>query len=958
MLAASDYFLFSSHPFVLSFLTFKIFYTMRPFKLLLSVLLFSSLNSFSQCPNGLVASLIVTGPSSCPCYQVIGVGGVPPYTYMWSNGTVTPDLCNVPPGVYIAIVADADGCTDDTVVTITTGFSMNISSTLALCRNGTATASVIGGVPPYYYQWNTVPPQTDSVATGLHANQTYFITISDDSGCVQTGSVSIGTTSNLSSGINSAPDTCSHSVGTMTGYALSGIPPYSYSWNTGDTVTTLANLNAGNYAFTVTDDSGCVSNSYLNLNNFSPVQVSHTDVHPSCTGANGSITLNVNGGSPAYNYFWNTIPPQSTNVASNLGIGLYSCLVTDQQGCQANISVNLTDNSSFTLTSIAVPDTCGQGVGRATAFPQNGVAPYSYQWNQLAASPDPVLDNQYQGWKTCWVTDDSGCVRKTMAYVGYFSPVSVNVVSQNSTCIFTADGTGSAIVSGGTPPYSYTWTNGSSGSIAGGFLQGQYSVYVVDSMGCVATDMFFIGYDSIAPCAVTILGTVFNDTSSNCLKDPGELPISNVKIECMPLGGYKWTDFAGKYTFYLPPGNYSVTQYLPPWHSQICPSSNYLDTLPVVGMVDTNDFADLGNAVDLDVDCYGINMPVPGTDYHQSVYYRNQGSHEINNVSITVQHDPRIVFLNSQPAASNYNSSTYTITIPVGTLSPFGTYNGFQGDVVINYHIPDSLALGSVLNFMDTIFPVAGDTVVFNNYDLCSAIVVGPFDPNNITADPKGDGYNGYISTDDSIITYTVRFQNTGTWLAHNVVVEVQLDDDMDLSSFEMEGASANYDVELSAAGLAKVSFLGINLPDSNFNEPGSHGYFAFSMKQIPGLPENEQIIASANIYFDFNYPVATNDALNTILLAENMEFTSGNVSISPNPSRGYFDVGIDLQKSSQVVIEVYDAIGNLLSKSDQGKMSQGSYTKRMSTSGFGSGVYFVRVVTDEGAATSRAIVY
>jgi len=905
---------------------------MKPFKLLLPFFLFTIFHlqiSNAQCPNGLMATLIATGPQSCPCYQVVAVGGVAPYAYMWSNGQTNPDLCNVPPGTYIVTVVDADGCTDDTSITIltSTGFSISMSSTNALCTNGTATASVTGGTPPYQYQWSTVPPQTDSVATGLHANISYYVTVSDDSGCVQSGYVNIGTTSNLSSGINSAPDTCSHGVGTITGFAVSGIPPYSYHWNTNDTITTLSNLNSGYYTFTVTDDSGCVSISSVSLANFSPVNVTHSEINPSCTGANGSITLNATGGSPAYNYFWNTIPPQSTNVAINLGTGLYSCLVTDQQGCQANVFVNLTDNSNFSVSANSTPDTCYHGVGVSTAFTQNGVPPFSYQWNQLAASPNPVLSNLYQGWNTCWVTDDSGCVRKTLTYVGYNSPLYVSVSPQNSTCIFNADGYASANAGGGTMPYTYTWTNGSGGSTVNGLLQGQYSVFVMDAQGCTATDQFIVGYDSIAPCAVTILGTVYNDTSANCLKDMGELPISNVKIECMPLGGYKWTDVNGKYNYYLPPGIYSVTQYLPPWHTQLCPASNYMDTLPVAGMIDTNDFADFGNALDLDIDCYGINVPVPGTEYQQSVYYRNQGSHPVNNVSITVQHDPRIVFLYSQPAASNYNSATSTITIPVGTLNPFGSYGSFQGQVVIHYHIPDTLTLGSVLNFSDTIFPIAGDTIALNNYDNCSAVVVGPFDPNSITPDPLGDGYNGFITTEDSIITYIVRFQNTGTWVAQNVVVEVQLDDDMDLSSFEMEGASANYQVEVSAAGLAKVSFLGINLPDSNYNEPQSHGYFAFSMRQIPNLPENEQIIASANIYFDFNYPVTTNDALNTILLAGNVEFTSGQVSISPNPSRGFFDLGITLRNSSQVGIEFYDAIGNLLMKSEQVKMNQRSHS-------------------------------
>jgi len=936
---------------------------MRPIKLLLSLLLFSIFHfqiSLAQCPNGLVASISTSGPTYCICITAVPIGGVPPYSYIWNTGETGGTICPGFPGMYSLMIVDADGCVDDTFITVGGGIppDVSVSSTPALCRNGTATATVTGGTQPYQYQWNTVPPQTDSVATGLIANQQYTVSVSDDSGCVVNAYVNIITTSNLSSGINSNPDSCSHGVGALQGFAVSGIPPYSYLWNTSDTVTALTNMSAGFYSFTVTDDSGCVSTSNVNLINFSPVQVTHSEVNPSCTGNNGSITLNATGGTPVYNYFWNTIPPQVTNVASSLGIGSYNCLITDQQGCEANVTVNLADNSNLSVSATSLPDTCHLGVGVATAFTQNGVPPFSYQWNQLAGSPNPVLANRNQGWNTCWVTDDSGCVRKAQVYVGYYSPVSVNVTPQNASCIFTADGSASVLAAGGTQPYTYLWTTGIGGTSINGLLQGHYSLYVMDAQGCEASDQFIIGYDSISPCAVTIVGTVYNDTSTNCFMDAGELPISNVKIECMPLGGYKWTDLNGKYNYYLPPGIYSVTQYLPPWHTQLCPASNYVDTLPVVGVIDTNDFADLGNAVDLDIDCYGINMPVPGFDYHQSVYYRNQGGQTVNNVSITVQHDPRIVFLNSVPAASNYNSSISTITIPVGTLTPFGSYGSFQGQVVINYHVPDTLIIGSILNFRDTIFPIAGDTIPFNNYDNCSAIVVGPYDPNSITADPKGDGYNGYITTGDSIITYTVRFQNTGNWVAQNVVVEVQLDDDMELSTFEMEAASANYQVEVSALGLAKLSFLGINLPDSNFNEAQSHGYFAFRMKQKPNLPENVQIISTANIYFDFNYPITTNDALNTILTNDNVEFTPGQVSISPNPSKGFFDIGIDLQKPSMVTIEFYDAIGNILLKTGQIKMNSGSHSERINTSGLSNGVYFVRVITGEGTVTSRAILY
>ena len=444
----------------------------------------------------------------------------------------------------------------------------------------------------------------------------------------------------------------------------------------------------------------------------------------------------------------------------------------------------------------------------------------------------------------------------------------------------------------------------------------------------------------------------------NCIKDAGETAIGNVMISCMPFGGYRWTDPIGYYKFHLPPGNYSVSQVVPPWHIQYCPSANFSDTLPVAGMDSTNDFADLGNAVDLDINCFGINVPVPGFDYHQSVYYRNQGTKEVSNVFVTVQHDQRLVFQNSQPAASNYNASTNTITIPVGNLYAYGTYQTWQGQVIVHYHVPDTLSIGSVLSFTDTIFPVVGDTLPLNNQEYCFATVVGSYDPNSIEVTPHGDGFNGYISRDDSVLTYVVRFQNTGNWPATNIVVEVQIDNDLDLSTFEMLGQSFTCTKEISPSGLAKFTFYGINLPDSNFNEALSHGYFAFSVKQKPNLAEQTQIVASANIYFDYNYPVATNDALNTITGIKDAVLPLAMISVSPNPSHDFFNLNIQLKKPSGVSIELYNAIGKLLLSVKKGKLPQGISVHSIGTSALAAGVYFVKVITGEGMITTRVVRY
>src|SRR6185503_3859797 len=176
---------------------------MKTFNFLIYLIFFfclASQNSFSQCPNGLVASITLSGPSTCQCITAQPLGGVPPYSYLWSNGDIGGTICPGFSGTFMLTVVDAAGCTDDTSVSITWNlFDLNVVTTNALCRNGTATAQINGGVPPFTYSWSTVPVQTDSIATGLIAFQTYYVTVTDDSGCVLTGAASIPSTSNINS---------------------------------------------------------------------------------------------------------------------------------------------------------------------------------------------------------------------------------------------------------------------------------------------------------------------------------------------------------------------------------------------------------------------------------------------------------------------------------------------------------------------------------------------------------------------------------------------------------------------------------------------------------------------------------------------------------------------------------------------------------------------------------------
>jgi len=886
------------------------------------------------------------GNPSCPCYSFGLDHSTAPLFQGFDPYDPHPNpFCNIPPGTYQVSIMDVNGCHADTEFTVSAS-ALHIStvSTSALCRNGTATVTVNGGVAPYSYLWNSVPPQTDSMATGLFAGRNYTITVTDDSGCVQTEDVRIQTNSNLSSGVYMVPDTCSHSVGSLTAYGLAGFPPYQFYWNTNDTTASLSNLSSGYFYVWVTDDSGCVAGSGVQMADYSPVISTASVIQPSCTSYTGSITLTTSGGTAPYQYTWNTVPVQLANVATGLKTGNYSCTITDQQGCMAMVSALVTDSSDFQVQALPTSDICGKGTGSVSISTVNGIPPFTYQWNSLPPDTNHVLSNLHAGHVQCIVTDQSQCVRKAMAYVPVYSPVHVNVTPHNASCVFNADGWAVANVTGAVPPLTFSWT-GDTSHTKTNLPPGNYSCYVTDAIGCSSYRMYTIGYDSVLPCAVNVVGTVFNDAILNCSPDLWEAPISGSLVGCMPYGGFRTTDNQGRFSFFLPPGNYHVWQpQLPPWKTTIC-SSDYYDTLPMAGMSDTNNFAYTGNAMDLAVNCFSNTLPRPGFTFTQAVGVSNLGTQYVMNAVLKIKHDSLVTFLSSVPATSNYDSTNRIITVNLPWLNPSGNYSS-EGQVLINYLVPPTVSIGTVLNFTDTIFPVAGDTVAFNNYFNCSDVVVGSFDPNSIEVNPAGTGTPGYITTNDSVLTYLVHFQNTGNYPAQNVVLKMQLDPDLDWSTFRTEGGSFEYAFEISPEGMAVVSFLNIFLPDSTYDEPGSHGYFAFSIKQNNGLLPDTTILERADILFDFNSPVTTNTALNTIYVPAGIQDIAKEgfpISIYPNPTTGRFLIQLDLKKAGYVSFDILDAIGQqLISKSIL--FVTGKHFTEFDISAYPPGIYFVRI--------------
>src|SRR5204863_1735372 len=149
--------------------------------------------------------------------------------------------------------------------------------------------------------------------------------------------------------------------------------------------------------------------------------------------------------------------------------------------------------------------------------------------------------------------------------------------------------------------------------------------------------------------------------------------------------------------------------------------------------------------------------------------------------------------------------------------------------------------------------------------------------------DPLGDHW----------LTYTIHFQNTGNADAEHIYITDTLDANLDLSTFQLLAYSHRPLVQILDGGIARFNFPNINLPDSNSNEPASHGYVQYKIKMKDNATVGTQINNTAYIYFDFNAPVVTNTTINTVISSVGIATINNDlqVSVFPNPTQNEFTV-------------------------------------------------------------------
>jgi hypothetical protein len=454
-------------------------------------------------PLQLVSTIVVDSNVSCNGLAnggvtVIPLGGTMPYAYAWSNSDTTASITGVIAGTFSVTITDGNGCLiiDTVIITepIVLTSAIGSSSNVTCFGDSTGTANVIGsgGTLPYSYLW----PLGDTTAlnTMLPAG-VHIVTITDANGCMDTSSVTITQNNPLLAFISSTTNQLCYgdTSGAISALAGGGVAPYSYVWSNGDTTSSLTGLVVGSYVLTVTDALGCTQTTNTSITQ--PTQLSAQFVNVSnstCFGsANGTAEVLTFGGTSPYNYYWSN--GTTTSMNTGMDTGYYSIIITDTNNCTFSDSVLMTQpDSLMTITSVDTNVLCfGGNTGEGSAVTTGGTLPYVYSWSN--GTNGTVATGLFAGTHTVTVSDANNCTSvDTISITQPTSIVSVVVTGTNASCFAFTDGTSSAIVTGGTAPYTYLWSTLDTTSNIVNIAAGSHMVTVTDTNGCSVSDTVLI----------------------------------------------------------------------------------------------------------------------------------------------------------------------------------------------------------------------------------------------------------------------------------------------------------------------------------------------------------------------------------------------------------------------------------------------------------------------------------
>ncbi len=413
-------------------------------------------------------------------------------------------------------------------------------------------------------------------------------------------------------------------------------------------------------------------------------------------------------------------------------------------------------------------------------------------------------------------------------------------------------------------------------------------------------------------------GYVFCDANANGVMNAGELPLTYAPVTLYNNTSTNssvtvYTDSTGYFSYC---GQYSTSTYLFATISQNWLIYNgYNPTVGVITLIGSTSAT--ANTGYLAVNCGGTTTTcsdvwttvTPWIGYYQNstayikLNWGSYGPSAVGNYTLSFMYPAGVSPILSSIQNSNYTIAGNTITWNLtNNATSFTTYD------VIQFSVPGGLINGAQHFYTSTIAPTSAmnDCGTYNNNGSLLQILGNAYDPNdkNASTDYMNDNYPlGYLDAFiDDALTYTIRFQNTGTAPAQNVYILDTLSSLLDWSSFTLIEASHPMQVVNLGNGVLRFEFNQIWLPDSSSNEPASHGQLTYRIRETPSNAIMSTIKNTAYIYFDWNAPIITNTTFHQNMWLDNITELEGALRIYPNPAQT--EIELDLNEPSWIQIK------------------------------------------------------
>jgi Leucine-rich repeat (LRR) protein len=445
----------------------------------------------------------------------------------------------------------------------------------------------------------------------------------------------------------------------------------------------------------------------------------------------------------------------------------------------------------------------------------------------------------------------------------------------------------------------------------------------------------------------TIKGQTKLDINNNgCDNDDVDYSNLNFSISNGLQKGNFISDNSGDYDIPVGEGTHIVTP--------IIENSNYFKVSPesvsITFPSEVNSFTQNfcvtpnGNHQDLEITLLSVIPARPGFDAKYKLVYKNKGA-QTKSGSVSLDFNDAVLdFISATPLLTS--QVTNKLSWDYENLQPFETR---EITIVLNVNSPmetPAVNINDRLSFNALILPVTDDEKPVDNSFALRQIVVGSYDPNDKTC------LEGDVITPELIgeyVHYLIRFENTGTYSAENIVVKDMIDlSKFDISTLVPTGASHSYVTKISDGNKVEFIFEKINLP---FDDAHNDGYIAFKIKTLPTLSVGDSFENEANIYFDYNFPILTNKAISTFKTLGTKDFEFSNYfNVYPNPVRDVLNISTknDIEIES---VSIYDVLGQLVIAAPNAKN-----ISIIDVSKLNIGNYILKVKSNKGTSSSKFI--